>query len=168
MPRPHARQTVGIWMTLLTAERLVWHCGDHTAKPESASRGRFLLPNLLFSVARGSKGRGDQQAREPGPWLAHTWFCLHTTQLCSRILARSGWTWIGFNSAASRTCGSRPSPTSRSSCSPSCRSATWSWRCRRRRRRRCTRHTHGHVRQRHASWGFGRLGSCPSLRWGAA
>ena len=33
----HARRTVGMRMALPTTERLVWHCGEHTAKPESAS-----------------------------------------------------------------------------------------------------------------------------------
>ena len=32
----HARQTMVIRMMLPTTERLFWHCGDHTAKPESA------------------------------------------------------------------------------------------------------------------------------------
>ena len=51
----HARQTVGIRMALPTTERLVWHCGDRTAKPESASRGRFLITRIccyLWQVAR--------------------------------------------------------------------------------------------------------------------
>ena len=32
----HARWTVVIRLALLTTERRFWHCGDHTAKPESA------------------------------------------------------------------------------------------------------------------------------------
>ena len=37
-PSPHhARRTMVIRMTLLTTERLFWHCGAHTARPESAS-----------------------------------------------------------------------------------------------------------------------------------
>ena len=52
-------------MTLLTTERLFWHCGNHTAEPESASRGRFLITkNLLFSVARGSTGGLEQNRCE--------------------------------------------------------------------------------------------------------
>ena len=39
---PHVQQTVVTRITLLITVRLVWHCGDHTAKLESASGGRFL------------------------------------------------------------------------------------------------------------------------------
>ena len=39
----HARRTAGIRMAPLPTERLVWHCGDHTAEPESADS---LLPKL--------------------------------------------------------------------------------------------------------------------------
>ena len=35
-PSPRDRLKVGIRTTLLTTERRFWHCGDHTAKPESA------------------------------------------------------------------------------------------------------------------------------------
>ena len=50
----HARRSMIVRMTLLPIERLFWHCGDHTAKPESAQSGRFLITkHLLFSVARG-------------------------------------------------------------------------------------------------------------------
>ena len=62
-------------MTLPTAERLFWHCGEHTAKPESAYRYRFLiLPNsavfcglhvVLFTIGqlrRQERGTHD----EPG------------------------------------------------------------------------------------------------------
>ena len=65
-----ARLTVGIRMTLPAIERLVWHCGDHTAKMESAPRGRFLIATTWVSTARGvcavsgtrraGKGRGGQ------------------------------------------------------------------------------------------------------------
>ena len=34
--RGHARRTAGIRMRLPATERLFWHCGTHTAKPESA------------------------------------------------------------------------------------------------------------------------------------
>jgi len=49
----HARRTVGKRMTLPTTERLFWHCGGRTAKPESASSERPIpyYQNLLFSVA---------------------------------------------------------------------------------------------------------------------
>ena len=30
-----ARRTMGIKMTLLTTERLLWHCGAHTAEPKN-------------------------------------------------------------------------------------------------------------------------------------
>ena len=33
-------------MTLLPTERRFWHCGDRTAKPESAYRGRFLSTRI--------------------------------------------------------------------------------------------------------------------------
>ena len=55
-PRCHARQTVVIRMALLTAVRLVWQCGDHTAELKSACRGRFLITKiccLLWHVAIG-------------------------------------------------------------------------------------------------------------------
>ena len=42
----HARRTMVIRMTLLTTERLVWHCGDRTAEPESAYRGRVLITKI--------------------------------------------------------------------------------------------------------------------------
>ena len=42
----HARRTVGIRTTLLVTERLFWHCGAHTAKPESALHGRFLITKI--------------------------------------------------------------------------------------------------------------------------
>ena len=45
----HAQRTAGIRSAQFTAERLFWHYGDHTARPESAESGRFLL----FSVPRG-------------------------------------------------------------------------------------------------------------------
>ena len=39
--RYHARRAEGIRMTLLTTERLFWHCGNHTAEPlELASSSR--------------------------------------------------------------------------------------------------------------------------------
>ena len=34
--RDHTRQTTVIRMTLLSTEWLFWHCGAHTANPESA------------------------------------------------------------------------------------------------------------------------------------
>ena len=40
------RQTAVIRMALPTTERLVWHCGEHTAKSESASRCRFLMARI--------------------------------------------------------------------------------------------------------------------------
>ena len=38
--------------TLLATERLFWHCGDHTAKSESAQayRGRFLISKTSFPL----------------------------------------------------------------------------------------------------------------------
>ena len=50
----HARQTAAIRITRPTTEQLVGHCRDHTAKSESAPRGRFLYDrNPQFLVARG-------------------------------------------------------------------------------------------------------------------
>ena len=43
----HARQTVGIRMALSTTERLVWYCGDRTAKLESATCCRFLIAKIF-------------------------------------------------------------------------------------------------------------------------
>ena len=43
----HARRTAVIRMALPTTERLVWRCGDHTAKPKSAPGDRFLIMTKL-------------------------------------------------------------------------------------------------------------------------
>ena len=58
----HARQTAGIRMALPTTERLVWHCGAHTAKPESASWRRFVITKLCCFLwpPRGVRGRGTR------------------------------------------------------------------------------------------------------------
>ena len=44
----HARRSAGIRMTLITPERLFWHCGAHTATPEIGPRtfdsADFVLP----------------------------------------------------------------------------------------------------------------------------
>ena len=45
-PAHHARQVLGIRLTLLATERLVWQCGAHTAEPESAPGGRFLITKI--------------------------------------------------------------------------------------------------------------------------
>ena len=43
----HARRTVGIRMALLTTERRLWHCGDHTAKLKSvSSKADSVLPKV--------------------------------------------------------------------------------------------------------------------------
>ena len=42
----HVRQTAVVRMTLRATERLVRHCGEPTAKPESASRGRSLVTKI--------------------------------------------------------------------------------------------------------------------------
>ena len=44
----HARWTIGIRMRLPTTERRSWHGGAHTAKPESASSGRFLVTEICW------------------------------------------------------------------------------------------------------------------------
>ena len=52
-----ARRTMVIRMTLPTAGKLVWQCGEHTVELESAAYILFLIPcyqHLLFSVARGA------------------------------------------------------------------------------------------------------------------
>ena len=67
----HARRPVGIRLALLTTERLLWNCGDHTAKPESAPGGRFLITTIsCCCVARvcvrqeeGATGRGYARGR---------------------------------------------------------------------------------------------------------
>ena len=44
-------------MTLAATARLFWHCGAHTAKPESAPWGRFLITKIccfLWHVDTGS------------------------------------------------------------------------------------------------------------------
>ena len=52
--RDHTRQTVEIRMALVTAERLVWYCGEHTAKLEIAVMPPIpCCQKLLFSVACG-------------------------------------------------------------------------------------------------------------------
>ena len=56
-PAVPARQTAVIRMALSTTERLVWHCGDHTVKLESASGGRFsrglfLIPKICCFLWR--------------------------------------------------------------------------------------------------------------------
>ena len=51
----HTRQTAGISMAPTTTERRVWHCGDHTAKLESAPCRRFFVTKIccfLLSVER--------------------------------------------------------------------------------------------------------------------
>ena len=65
----HARRTVGITMALPTTERLLWHCGEHTAKPNVGVWTPIAYcQTLLFSVARGyeyeygSKLRGGKRA----------------------------------------------------------------------------------------------------------
>ena len=51
---PYTHQTAVIRMALPTTERPVWHCGERTAKLESAACRRFpYCQNLLFSAARG-------------------------------------------------------------------------------------------------------------------
>ena len=48
----HVRQAAVLRMALLTTERLVWHCGGHTAKPDSASWRRSpMTADLLCSAA---------------------------------------------------------------------------------------------------------------------
>ena len=47
-------------MTLLTTERLLWHCGAHIAEPKIGDISPIpptpYYQNLLFSVARGPTG----------------------------------------------------------------------------------------------------------------
>ena len=72
----HARRTAGIRMTLPAMERLVWHCGDHTAKMESASRGRFLIATTWVSTARGVCAVSGTRRAGKGGLYAH---------VCARI-----------------------------------------------------------------------------------
>ena len=68
--RNHARRTVGIRMTQPTTERLVWHCGAHTAKPESPPGGRFLMFGVR-TYLESSGLRDPPPARvSRGPWGA--------------------------------------------------------------------------------------------------
>ena len=46
---PHARRTAVIRMALPITERLLWRCGDHPAKPESASK----ICSFLWHMGRG-------------------------------------------------------------------------------------------------------------------
>ena len=49
-------------MRLPPTERLFWHCGARTAKPDSAPKGRFVAGKICcFSVARGGVC-GDRHA----------------------------------------------------------------------------------------------------------
>ena len=62
----HARRTLGIRMTLLTTEGLFWHCGAHTAKPESASGRRFLITKIccfLWHVGNSARSAGAGATR---------------------------------------------------------------------------------------------------------
>ena len=55
--------------TLPTTERLFWHCGNPTAKPESASRARSIpcfQQHLLLSVARGLGPSAALHAQQGG------------------------------------------------------------------------------------------------------
>ena len=53
----HARQTVVTRTALSTSERSVWHCEDHTAKPESATCRRFLITKICCFRTLRSRGR---------------------------------------------------------------------------------------------------------------
>ena len=56
-----------IRMALLATERLTWHCGDHTAKLESASRDdSLLLPNSAVSVAHVGAHRNARDCSREG------------------------------------------------------------------------------------------------------
>ena len=59
--RPPRAQTVVIRMTLLTTERLVGQCGNHTAKLESAPGGRLPITKCfggMWAVGRSDGGGG--------------------------------------------------------------------------------------------------------------
>ena len=47
-PSTRDRAMVIIRMKLLTTKRPFWHCGAHTAKPESASRRRLLVHDIVL------------------------------------------------------------------------------------------------------------------------
>ena len=49
LPCHHARQTVGIRMTLSATARQVWQCGEHTVKLRNRRCNDSLLPNMCFS-----------------------------------------------------------------------------------------------------------------------
>ena len=70
----HARRTVGIRLPLLATEQLFWHCGAHTAKPESAPGGRFLITKvccfLWHVVVRFAAVLGHRAAATVSPKLA--------------------------------------------------------------------------------------------------
>ena len=72
-------------MALPATERLVWHCGEHTAKPKIGVWTPIPpipdYPNLLFSVARGS-GPGQPEC------LGHrtAWFGLAEKQMDDNVL----------------------------------------------------------------------------------
>ena len=66
----HARRTVGIRMRLPTTERPFWHCGAHTAQPESAFQSRFRITKTCCfrwpSAARPTPVGTKVPARERG------------------------------------------------------------------------------------------------------
>ena len=65
----HARQTVGIRMALLTAERLFWHCGAHIAEPQNGPMGP--IPPIPYNQ------------------------CLPFSGTCQWHVARGGWVALG-------------------------------------------------------------------------
>ena len=70
----HARQTMGIRMTLLATERLFWHCG--APKTDWADSAVFLLTKFCcFLWHAWTAGRPSQPCACFMPWLRHSQSC---------------------------------------------------------------------------------------------
>ena len=72
----HARRTAGIkeWPLLATRRPLLWHCGAHTVRPETALRRRFLTIKVFwFSAARGTNHRTHEAVAVVRGHLRECW-----------------------------------------------------------------------------------------------
>ena len=80
--RPHARRAVGIRMALPATERLVRHCGDHTATLESAQRPIPSDKSRLFMwhVVYPRRGTGTPLADRPIAQRRFNALCSCTTR----------------------------------------------------------------------------------------
>ena len=109
----HARRTVGIRMALSTTERLVWHCGDHTAKLASTTCRRFFSsPKIVFCRSRWRVG---PRLRRPRPSSSSATTtrrrrrrCRTRVGRCSTSARPSAWCVAAPRSLRSRAASSSP------------------------------------------------------------